>query len=154
MIAVGVVGSWLVLQRRLAEPPTNMSALHTDGPFRSILGADGTSQLGAAVKAVYRGEAFGWASSFCVAPETRLLMQVRLVHVADNRVLLYRERDLPADGRGCSSAAWSLVLPADAPPGHYQLQRFLMLTPMNDMPRVQTLPAIEMDVQAAQEGGQ
>jgi hypothetical protein len=151
MVALGAIVSCMVLQHRLMEPDSDVSDLRTDGPFRTTIAADGSFQLGAAVGAFRRGEAFGWTNSFCVAPETVLLMQVRLVHMADNRVLLYQERNLPADAHGCSSATWNVVLPPDAPPGRYHLQRFLMLTPATGAPRNHTLPSLEVNVAVLQQ---
>ncbi len=142
MIALGVVATCLTLQQRLAPADPDMS----DGPYRASLGSDGALQLGPPVRAFHRGEAFGWAGSFCVTPQTAMLLQARLVNLADNRVLLYRERDVPADARGCGSASWDIVLPADTPPGHYQLQRYLLLTPPGAAPSTRTLPPLAVDV--------
>ena len=148
MVALGFIGSVLVVQQRLRDRGDDMTGLRTEGPFRATVAADGTVQQGVAVQALHRGEAFGWSSSFCTSTQTGMLMQVRMVHLADNRVLLYRERALPADARGCSSAPWNIVLPPDTPPGRYQVQRFLLLTPIDGAARTHTLPPLTLDVSA------
>ncbi len=142
MIALGAIAACLVLQQRLAQTGPDMS----DGPYRALRAPDGSVQLGPPVRAFHRGEAFGWAGSFCIAPHTAMLLQARLVNLADNRVLLYRERSIPADARGCGSASWEIELPPDTPPGRYQLQRYLLLTPQTGAPGTRALPPLAVDV--------
>jgi hypothetical protein len=142
MFALGAIATCLVLQQRLAQREADIA----DGPYRAALAPDGSVQLGPPVRALHRGEAFGWAGSFCVAPHTAMLLQARLINLADNRVLLYRERDLSADARGCGSAGWEIALPPDTPPGRYQLQRYLLLTPPAEPPSTRTLPPLAVTV--------
>ena len=146
VVALGATGLGLVVQQRLDRGREGMWLEHTEGPFRATVRVDGTAELGAAFTALQRGEAFGWAGTLCTAPDTGMLMQARLVRLSDNAVLLYRERSLPADARGCSSAVWDIVLPADTPPGRYQVQRFVLLTPRAAPPFTRTLPPLSLDV--------
>ncbi len=142
MIALGAVATCMVLQQRINPARPDMAG----GPYRATIAPDGSVQLGPPARAFHRGEAFGWAGSFCVPPQTAMLLQARLVNLADNRVLLYRERDVPADARGCGSASWDIALPPDTPPGHYQLQRALLLTPSAAAPSTRTLPPLAVEV--------
>ena len=146
MLAVGLVGAGLVAQQYLTAKHDDLRYEHTDGPFPATTSADGSIRLGATVQAFHRGDSFGWASSFCALPHAGLLLQARLVSLVDNEVLLYRERMVDADAMGCSASRWNIALPADMPPGRYQLQRFLLLTPKSAAPRIVHLPPLAVEV--------
>ncbi len=146
MLALGAVAAALVLQQRLTEAVPAMTALRDAGPFRATVTVNGTPQLGAAVQALRRGEAFGWAGSLCAAPDTALLIEARLIRAASGELVLSRARDLPPDARGCASDAWDIVLPPDLPPGRYSLQRTLILTPPAGAPVPRALPPLAVTV--------
>jgi hypothetical protein len=148
MAALGLIALGLALQQR-AGSDSAITGLATNGPFHASVDAAGVVQLGPAVTALRPGDQFGWTSRFCAPATTRLLIQARLVHLPTHQALLYREHILPTDAQGCTTAAWQMALPTNAPPGAYQVQRFLLLTPANAAPRTHILPPITLDVLAA-----
>lgn len=146
MLALGAIAMVMTVQQNLPKLVGRTDPAHGDGPFRATVAVDGTWQLGAAVTALHRGEAIAWLGSFCVAPTSAALFQARLIDLADQRVVLMRSRDLVRDAQGCGSAAWDIVLPADLPPGRYQLQRSLSVTQAGGLPVTRALPPLAVTV--------
>jgi hypothetical protein len=146
MAALGAVALGLVAQQRMARTATSLTEMHSAGPLRASIAADGDVQLGGAVQALPRSQALGWLASFCVAPGGTALLQVLLRRADDPRVLFSRARVLGLDASGCASAAWAISLPPDIAPGRYLIERNLLLTPAAGAPAARALPAMFVSV--------
>ena len=145
MLGLGVVGLGLTVQQYVSATCV-VTALRTDGPFRARPGA--MVHEAAPGTGFAPGEIALWHSSFCTSPHMRLVAQARLLNMSGGAVLVYNEAALLPDEQGCTLADGQITIPSNAPPGRYQVQRFVLVTPPSGVPSVRTLPPLTLTVQA------
>lgn len=148
LILAFALAAFYLVRGQAFDPANLMTYSRTDGPFLAARGPNGAIEVGTAVTRARAGETIGWISTLCLSPGVTELAQVRLVHVGDERVILYTETNWEPGQRSCGPVRAAITLPADLAPGSYEIRRTLLLTPARGAPRSVDLPAVRLEVAA------
>lgn len=139
LIMVAWNASFWVLRWKNSDDGPLYEYQGTSGPF-SVRDEQGALAAGDPISSTKPGSVVGWTTSLCVHPGVEGLGVTEVVKVSpgDDEVVTRIEVPIPKDSR-CGPRLIARLMPADAPPGYYEIRRQLVLS-VNGRPR----PAVDL----------
>jgi hypothetical protein len=152
LMAVALMGPAAVtLLRETAMDPTHLADFRgQSGPYEALPAPGGGFEPGAARAEFAPGERFAWISDICVRAGVSTYGIVRFRRMVDEAIVAAKTVAHPGGSRGCGPAVGDFVVPEDAAPGGYALERETVLSSPSggSSPRRYQFPPIGVEVVA------
>lgn len=148
VVVVWCAGYWLISR---VDNVVLWTYQGTSGPFAVALNPSGEYQVTGPISSVQRGGMFGYSTTLCISPGVAGLGVTELILTdspgsAAGEVVNRLETPILPDGSRCGPRIVGRMVPVDAPLGHYELRRQLLLTVGGRPQKPIALPSIYIRV--------